>query len=355
MTLQAAIADAIRCAEGWADPAPLEAAAAVVASPWRVAVVGRTSVGKSTLLNWLAGGEVCPVGLGGITRTASEVAVAGGVLIDTPGIDDPDTALLTLAPILDAADAVIWVIDGLQPLTATERRVAELVLVDGAPLDLVVAKADLLEPNDRQGVMERVRALSQGWNTRSQRALDLRAASRDRLDPGDMGQPHPPGPRRRAVVLAAVAQMRAQLDALPAAPAKEQLLDAWRDAVRRASDAVDAEIVAGRVQHKGDALAALAVHSGAAIQGVEVLLGNRPGPRLPSLSVPERSGIGHVFAGMSGQEGARRVLKAKAASWLADGLITLQDWAEDQTDLWQAHAQREALRAALTSVEAALD
>ena len=105
---------ALDALDGLVDTSGLARALAAWSAPWRVAVVGRRSVGKSSLVNAVAGHMACVVGLGGVTREASTVALADGVqLIATPAIASVDAGLTLLAPVLAVADMVLWVVDGL--------------------------------------------------------------------------------------------------------------------------------------------------------------------------------------------------------------------------------------------------
>jgi len=100
----------------------------------RVAIVGRSNVGKSTLFNRLAGEERALVAPGpGTTRDRVETTVAfGGVpvlLSDTGGIPARTGGRLArgvaerTAQAVDAADLVIAVFDGSEPARPADRRV----------------------------------------------------------------------------------------------------------------------------------------------------------------------------------------------------------------------------------------
>lgn len=133
-----------------------------------VAVFGRVSVGKSALLNALAGRDVFEVGVlhGTTTRRDAlrwDTALEGGVqLIDTPGIDELDgEARERLA--LDVAgqsDVVLFVVDG--DLTATELDALQRVADVQRPVLLVLNKADRYTPTERDALLDRLRQRAAG-------------------------------------------------------------------------------------------------------------------------------------------------------------------------------------------------
>lgn len=353
-----ALVDALH---GVTDPTPLVEALHASSAPWRVAVMGRVGVGKSTLVNLLAGRRERPVGLGGVTREAAEVALDGGrTLIDTPGIDEEASALAALAPLASDVDAVIFVVDGLQPLTATERSVLGAALPEGTPLHLVVSKLDLTDPHEAPRVLDRVTALTRTHAPRSVRRLDLRSATEAPLD---LLAPTPtPPPRRLAALRAALDAVERQLDALPVAPSREvlvrELRDRWAACVRATERAVDASL-GSDADSRLLALDRLATAAGPAVEALRRELAADPRlPGLPELPVPARPEgppLEQVLATMAGLEGARRHLRAAAARWLLDGEIALLDWAEELGALDAAHrAHREAVEA-LGRARASLD
>ena len=70
--------DAVRLA-----PELAEAAAAFIAPPWRVAVVGLRSVGKSSWINSAVGENVAKIGLGGTTTELATYSVGDNEVIDS--------------------------------------------------------------------------------------------------------------------------------------------------------------------------------------------------------------------------------------------------------------------------------
>lgn len=135
--------------------------------PWVAAIAGRPNVGKSSLLNVLAGYQRAIVfDQAGTTRDvlAVETAIDGWPvrLTDAAGLrnaDDPlEAAGVELARRqLARADLVIWVLDaaalslaGVHPFLAAQREIAEEDLETPARGMLVVVnKTDLCEPQSR--------------------------------------------------------------------------------------------------------------------------------------------------------------------------------------------------------------
>jgi len=175
-------------------PARPEDAAAGGEAPVAVAIIGRPNVGKSSLLNALAGAErsiVSPVA--GTTRDAvdTEVAGPGGrrfTLIDTAGIrkrarvsGSPDGAEpLSVGRAIAAvrrAEVVLLVLDGSATapdgrldVAQQDFRLAELVAAEGRACVLVVNKWDAVAGKDsdtlaraRAELLQRLRPLS--WAT----------------------------------------------------------------------------------------------------------------------------------------------------------------------------------------------
>ena len=102
----------------------------------RAAIVGKPNVGKSSLLNALAGYErVIVTEVAGTTRdTVEETVKLGGVmlrLIDTAGIRQTEDRIEAMGversrKAIEGADLVILMIDGSQPLTEEDEEVIEL-------------------------------------------------------------------------------------------------------------------------------------------------------------------------------------------------------------------------------------
>lgn len=305
-------------------------------APVRWVVIGRVGAGKTTLVNaWTGAREA--TGLGGVTREPQQHAVAADPAVelwDTPGIDDPDTAIVRLGHLLSAADGLIWVVDGLQPLTASERRVVDELVDAPVPRHLFVSRADLLEPDDAEAVAARVASL-----------VGVTPSLHD-LRQEDAPQPAlPPSPARAEHIRAAVRQAREALDDA-AVPTLATLRLRFRQAIRAEVERIEGRIDEGRVRDKNEALVALNRAVGAVVdatfEGVD-------GPR-PPLPGPARAGerlMQQVLDRFSGQEGAHRILKAEAARWLMEGQMALEDWWADRDDLQALAAEVAAARALL--------
>ena len=127
-----------------------------------LAIIGRPNVGKSTLLNRLAGEErVLVSDVPGTTRDpVNEVIDIDGEyfeVIDTAGIkrrtrisDDTDFySVLRAHDTVRQADVVLFVIDGQRGATHQEQRLAEEIVGAGAGLILVLNKWDELDEDQR--------------------------------------------------------------------------------------------------------------------------------------------------------------------------------------------------------------
>jgi GTP-binding protein Era len=117
-----------------------------------VAIVGRPSSGKSTLLNALCGGKVSivsPVPQTTRTRVRGIVNAAEGqiVFIDTPGYHISEKKLnryMTelVVSTLAEVDAVLYVVDGTRPFGAEERALLEALGKASRPIVACLNKSD---------------------------------------------------------------------------------------------------------------------------------------------------------------------------------------------------------------------
>ncbi len=118
-----------------------------------VAIVGRQNVGKSTLLNRLAGKRVAIVdGLPGTTRDRimAEVSVPGHefTIVDTGGLElSPDSTVAQgineqVAVAITEAEAILFLVDVRDGLVPTDLEIADRLRKTSKPVVLVANKAD---------------------------------------------------------------------------------------------------------------------------------------------------------------------------------------------------------------------
>ena len=120
-----------------------------------VAVVGRTNVGKSTLVNGLVGEKVAivthkPQTTRNVVRGILNEARGQMVFLDTPGLHKPKTrmnqAMVRLAmESLEGVDAVLWVINVAESWRTEEEQIADRVARLGCPLVVALNQVDLLK------------------------------------------------------------------------------------------------------------------------------------------------------------------------------------------------------------------
>jgi GTP-binding protein len=151
------------------DALPTESAhgVALPSGPRRVALVGRPNVGKSSLLNSLAGTQRVVVDeVAGTTRDpVDEVVEIKGVpyvLVDTAGIRrrvhqtsgaDFYASLRTQAAI-EKAEVAVVLVDASEPMTEQDTRVIQQVVDAGRALVIAYNKWDLMD-EDRRPYLER--------------------------------------------------------------------------------------------------------------------------------------------------------------------------------------------------------
>lgn len=136
-----------------------------------VALVGRPSVGKSTLLNACMGDKVAitsPVAQTTRRRLRAVVNLPNSqlVIVDTPGLHKPKDALgkelnrVALSEVGDV-DAVAMLIDATKPVGRGDQWVANHVEASPAPYKiLVITKADAAKPEQVESQLEAARQLA---------------------------------------------------------------------------------------------------------------------------------------------------------------------------------------------------
>jgi GTPase len=121
-----------------------------------VAVAGRPNVGKSTLVNALAGGKVAIVSDKPQTTRRRIAGVVNGddhqlVLVDLPGFQrplDPMTERMqrTVDKAFEDVDAVLFVLSARDRIGAGDRFIAQRVFSLGVPVVIALNKVDRLKP-----------------------------------------------------------------------------------------------------------------------------------------------------------------------------------------------------------------
>jgi GTPase len=142
-------------------------AAPVVGGPRRVALVGKPNVGKSSLLNKLAGDQrsvVHDVAGTTVDPVDSLIELGGKVwrFVDTAGLrrkvgqasGHEFYASVRTHSAIDSAELVIVLIDASQPLTEQDQRVLTMVVEAGRALVLAFNKWDLVD-EDRRDLLDR--------------------------------------------------------------------------------------------------------------------------------------------------------------------------------------------------------
>jgi GTPase len=129
-----------------------------------VAVAGRPNVGKSTLVNALAGGKVAIVSDKPQTTRRRIFGIANGddyqlVLADLPGFQRPRDPLTermqrTVDQAFDDVDGILFVLSARERIGAGDRFIAERVFSLGPPVVIALNKVDRLKPGHIAGQMQ---------------------------------------------------------------------------------------------------------------------------------------------------------------------------------------------------------
>ena len=134
-----------------------------------VAVAGRPNVGKSTLVNALAGGKVAIVSDKPQTTRRRVMGIANGpdyqlVLADLPGFQRPRDPLTermqrTVDQSLEEVEAVLFVLSARERIGAGDRYIAQRVFELGPPVVIALNKVDRLKPGHIAEQMQRAAEL----------------------------------------------------------------------------------------------------------------------------------------------------------------------------------------------------
>ena len=143
-------------------PEPPEVSWAEVGGPRRVAIVGRPNVGKSSLLNKLAGSErvVVDDASGTTVDPVDELVTLGGRewrFVDTAGIrrrvkeasGHEYYASLRTATAIERAEVAVLIVDGSQSVSEQDLRIIQTVRDSGRALVIVFNKWDLVDEERR--------------------------------------------------------------------------------------------------------------------------------------------------------------------------------------------------------------
>ena len=141
---------------------PAEGSGTVHAGPRRVAIVGRPNVGKSSLLNRLAGSQRAVVDsvAGTTVDPVDEVVILDGepwLFVDTAGIrrrvkeasGHEYYASLRTQRAVERADVALVVIDASEPISEQDIRIVQMVIDAGRALVIAFSKWDLMDDERR--------------------------------------------------------------------------------------------------------------------------------------------------------------------------------------------------------------
>ena len=133
-----------------------------------VAIIGRTNVGKSTLINKLVGEKVAiTVNKSQTTRTAIRAIVnrenSQIIFIDTPGVHKPktklgDTKIETAYEIAEDVDIILFIVDcSKKEITKGDRIILEKIKEINRKTILILNKIDLIQKEDILKVIDMYR------------------------------------------------------------------------------------------------------------------------------------------------------------------------------------------------------
>jgi GTP-binding protein Era len=216
-----------------------------------VAVAGRPNVGKSTLVNALAGGKIAIVSDKPQTTRRRISAVLNGdgyqlVLVDLPGFQRPRDPLTermqkTVDSSLADVDGFVFVLAADERIGAGDRFIAERVFGAGPPVIVVLNKVDRLTPARIAAQIEAAAALGDFHALHPVSAL--RAEGLEPLE-HDLAALLPDGPRYFEQDAVTDLPLEARLAEL----VREQALALTRDEVPHAIEVEVDEVEEGRVR-----------------------------------------------------------------------------------------------------------
>jgi GTP-binding protein len=159
--------------------APEQSFGTAIGGPRRIALIGRPNVGKSSLLNKVAGEERVVVdALAGTTRDpVDELIELGGVtwkFVDTAGIRkrvhlqqgaDYYASLRTAAAV-EKAEVAVVLIDASETISVQDQRIITMAVEAGRALVIAYNKWDTLDEERRYYLEREIETALAGWETR---------------------------------------------------------------------------------------------------------------------------------------------------------------------------------------------
>ncbi|MFK7928875.1 MAG: GTPase domain-containing protein [Myxococcota bacterium] len=317
------VAEAIDAAGPWVSVQDLERAwVSRRAPPATWLLFGRQGVGKTHLANALLQTQA-PVGLGGVTQESDLLGDGELRLLDGPGVEDEFDGMEFIETHLPSVHGVCWVVDGLQPATALERRVLDRSVPEWVGLVVVVSRLDLVDASEHESILNRLTALlarrQPSWVGASSQAQSLVMAL---AEPQPSRAPRVIGSMRAATHsgVSALAHL-APSTHLDLHRVSEDAVLAWRAEVASAHRGVVSRVKAGELVFKDAALHVFfeSLSSGAerVRQRIETVLGDAP---LWRPSPPQALDMwGQARDLLAGTPGVIRGLRAAGAAWASDG------------------------------------